>query len=151
MSEVVEPKSGNAPQSDQRALLLDTDLFFAVKVADTLKHVGYATRTVRHLDAFLAALPAERPRIALVNSSATSTDWRAAIRSARAAGVATIAYGSHVDLEAQQQARDAGATAVIANSKLAQDLPAVVARVLRRSGSPDDGAGASAERAAESP
>lgn len=132
MNEEAEPKSADAQPNGQRALLLETDLFFAVKVADTLKHTGYTTRTVRRLDAFLAALSGDPPRVALVSSATPGADWRAAIRAARDAGVATIAYGSHVDVAAQQQARDAGATAVIANSKLAQDLPAVVARALHR-------------------
>jgi hypothetical protein len=90
----VDPASnGNdAPDTDQRAILLfDNDLFFAVKIADTLKHVGYTTRTVRRLGDFTRALEEQPP-----------------------------------------QARDLGATSVIANSKLASDLPGVVARALRR-------------------
>ena len=152
MSEDVDPQSSEAQSNVQHALVLDTDLFFSVKIADTLKHAGYTTRTVRKLDVFVAALPTEIPRIALVNSAMTGTDWRAAIRAARAAGIATIAYGSHVDLETQQQARDEGATAVIANSKLAQDLPGVVARALRRNDTSSDDADANRdEGAADSP
>ena len=98
MSEEVEPTSGSAQSQSLRALLLDADLFFAVKVADTLKHVGYTTRTVRRLDAFTAALEANPPLVALVNSAGPTVDWRAAIRAAHAVGVATIAYGSHVDV-----------------------------------------------------
>jgi hypothetical protein len=56
--------------------------------------------------------------------------------------VPLVAYGPHVDVETQEQARQAGATAVIANSKLASDLPGVVARTLRRHAS---GRGAHAE------
>ena len=152
MSEEVEPTSGSAQSQSLRALLLDADLFFAVKVADTLKHVGYTTRTVRRLDAFTAALEANPPLVALVNSAAPTVDWRAAIRAAHAVGVAIIAYGSHVDVEAQQQARDAGATAVIANSKLAQDLPAVVARALRRNeAAPRDTTAEDADTSDDSP
>ncbi len=133
MSEEVEPASGKTQQNGQRALLLETDLFFAVKVADALKHVGYTTRTVRRFDAFASALEADPPNVVLVSSATPTADWLAAIRAARTAGIATVAYGSHVDVGAQQQAREAGASAVIANSKLAQDLPGVVARALRRS------------------
>jgi DNA-binding NtrC family response regulator len=121
----------NSPAHD--ALLLDNDLFFSVKVADTLKHVGYRTRTVRALDAFVQVLTtAPLPTVALVNTGARGLDWRAAIAAARQAAVPIIAFGSHVDTQTQQEARDLGATSVIANSKLAADLPAVVARALRR-------------------
>lgn len=125
-------ENGEEQQPSHRALLLDTDLFFAVKIADTLKHVGYTTRTVRRAEAFAAALASDSPEIALVNTAMPASAWRDALHAARAAGVATVAYGSHVDVETQQQARDDGATTVIANSKLAQDLPGVVARALRR-------------------
>lgn len=128
------------------ALLLETDLFFQVKVAETLKHVGYTTHTARRLDEFirwLGAAPtgvaetddeakAPRPKIALVNTAARGVDWQAAIRAARDAGVPVVAFGSHVDLATQELARQAGATSVIANSKLASDLPGVITRALRR-------------------
>ena len=119
--------------SPRRALLLDNDLFFAVKVADTLKHSGFTTRTVRRLGDFARSLEDEPPIIALVNSAARDVDWQAAIRQARQSGVAIIAYGSHVDLDTQELARQAGATSVIPNSKLATDLLGVVARALHRS------------------
>ncbi|MGH2514455.1 MAG: hypothetical protein ACRDHP_02260 [Ktedonobacterales bacterium] len=114
------------------ALLLDSDLFFAVKVTDTLKHAGYDTKTLRRAEDFAAALAAEAPALALVHTGARGLDWRAGIAAAVAASVPVVAFGSHVDLAAQQEARDLGATSVIANSKLAADLPGVVARTLSR-------------------
>jgi DNA-binding NtrC family response regulator len=127
------------------ALLFDGDLFFAVKVADTLKHAGYTTRTVRRAGDFVAALADERPVVALVNAGNSGrpaapgnraadapAEWRAAVEAAHAAGVPVVVYAPHVDTETQAAARTAGATSIIANSKLAADLPAVVARALRR-------------------
>ena len=127
-----QAEAARAGASPRRALLLDSDLFFSVKVTDTLKHVGYQTHTVRRIDAFTQALEDERPVFALVNTAARGIDWRAGIVAARAAGIPVIAFGSHVDLATQEEARQAGATSVIANSKLASDLPGVVARALRR-------------------
>ena len=113
------------------ALMLDTDLFFSVKVTDTLKHIGYATRTFRRSEDFAAALVSENPALALVNTGARGVDWRGSIAAAVAAGVPVVAFGAHVDLTTQQEARELGAR-VIANSKLASDLPGVVARALAR-------------------
>lgn len=127
-----ESNQSNAPRP---ALLLDSDLFFSVKVTDTLKHAGYATRTVRRADDFARALSddaAPPPAIALVNTAVRGIDWRAGIAAAVAHGIPVVAFGSHVDLETQAEARRLGATSVIANSKLANDLPGVVARTLRR-------------------
>lgn len=122
----------------RRALLLDPDLFFSVKVTATLKHLGFTTSTVRQAAEWTRRLAAEKFDIALVNTAAQATDWRGAIVSARDAGTPVIAYGSHVDTDTQAQARAAGATRVIANSKLAADLPTIVERTLQRSGRPAD-------------
>jgi DNA-binding NtrC family response regulator len=126
--------SGPADHTERadEILLLDNDLYFSVKIADTLKHVGYHTHTVRQLDAFSHALAEAPPVLVLVNTGSRGLDWRAAIAAARQARVAIVAFGSHIDLQMQQEARDLGATSVISNSRLASDLPGVVARALRR-------------------
>ena len=129
---------GEQPDQAQRsALLLDNDLFFVAKISATLKHAGCTTRTARTLDAFSQGL-ADKPDIALVNTAARGVDWRAGIMAAREAGVPVIAFGSHVDLETQAEAREAGATRVIANSKLATDLPGIVERALRAGSARDE-------------
>jgi len=128
----VAERPGAASSRQVLALLLDTDLFFSVKVTVTLKHVGYATKTLRRPEDFAAALVGEQPTLALVNTGARGLDWRSGIAAAVAAGVPVVAFGSHVDLQTQLEARDLGATSVIANSKLASDLPGVVARALDR-------------------
>ncbi|MGZ3675224.1 MAG: hypothetical protein ACXVCO_13035 [Ktedonobacterales bacterium] len=135
-----QAEAARASESPRRALLLDSDLFFSVKVTDTLKHAGYQTRTVRQIAAFTQALADDRPVLVLVNTAARGIDWRAGIVAAREAGIPVVAFGSHVDLATQEEARQAGATSVIANSKLASDLPGVVARALRRgtATNPDD-------------
>jgi DNA-binding NtrC family response regulator len=122
--------SHGAPE--RRALLLDPDLFFAVKVGATLKHIGVVTTTVRTSGEWTRWLAAERFDLALVNTAARGVEWEQAIGAARALGLPVIAYGSHVDTETMAQARAAGATRVIANSKLAADLPAIVAQTLQR-------------------
>ena len=116
-------------------LLLDSDLFFVVKVTETLARAGYTVRQVRTVGAFAAALGeagAERPVVALTNLAARGVDALAAIARAGATGVPVVAYGPHVDTAGQAAARQAGATSVISNAKLASDLPGVLVRALRR-------------------
>ena len=124
-------------QAQRTALLLDNDLFFVTKITTTLKHAGYTVRMARTMDAFAQGL-AVKPDIALVNTAARGVDWRAGIAAAVAVGAPVIAFGSHVDLETQAEARKAGATRVIANSKLATDLPGIVERALRAGSGRDD-------------
>ena len=139
-----DKESSQREESQRRALLLDPDLFFAVKVSATLKHLGFETVTARQLNDWKRRLESERFDLALVNTAARGVEWATAITAARDVGLPLIAYGSHVDTEAQALARAAGATRVIANSRLAADLPTIVEQTLRR-------ARASTERAAAEP
>lgn len=137
-----DESSVQPPNTEPRAmlgtlLLLDSDLFFVVRVTETLARVGYQvrqTRNEREFDAILSEPEGEQPTAALVNLAARGVDALAAIARARAAGLPVIAYGPHVDTAGQAAARQAGATSVIANAKLVVDLPGVLARALRRAG-----------------
>jgi DNA-binding response OmpR family regulator len=114
----------------RKVLLLERDLFFIVKIRDTLSHLGYETQVARSADDFARKLAATIPTLAIVHTGMAGVAWEQVIAQAKAAGVPTLAFGSHVDLEAQQAARRAGADRVISNSKLAKDLPAIVERMV---------------------
>lgn len=121
-----------------RALLLDADLFFVTKITATLRHAGYETATARDADTFARLLTELTPSVALVNLASRGIDWRAAIAAARAEDIPIIAYGPHVDVALHDAARQAGASRVLANAKLATDLAAIVARTVRTSGRTED-------------
>jgi DNA-binding response OmpR family regulator len=114
-------------------LALEKDLFFSVKMRDTLRHHGMEVITVRTLPAFeqrLMATGNEQPVLAIVNTATTGVDWEGAIRAARARGLPVLAFGSHMDLEARAKALQAGAQKVVANSKFTSDMPGLVKRML---------------------
>jgi DNA-binding response OmpR family regulator len=126
-------------------LALEKDLFFAVKMRDTLRHHGMEVKTVRTLEAFEQELQAagarggqdgqnERPALVIVNTATTGIDWESAIRKARAAGYPVLAFGSHMDLEARARAIKAGAQRVVANSKFTSDMPGLVERMISAPG-----------------
>ncbi len=119
-------------------LLLERDLFFSVKIRDTLRHLNYETVVARNEEDFARKLAANAPKLAIINIATAGVAWERVIAQARAADVPVLAFGPHVDLEAQQQARQAGANRVVSNSKLAQDLPAIVRRMLGGDASSQD-------------
>lgn len=122
-------------------LALERDLFFSVKMRDTLRHHDMEVKTVRTLAAFeqgLTAAGEEKPALVIVNTATTGVDWEAAIRQARASGYAVLAFGSHMDLEARDRAIEAGAQRVVANSKFTSDMPELVKRMLSEYTSPSD-------------
>lgn len=114
-------------------LALEKDLFFSVKMRDTLRHHDMEVTTVRTLAAFeqrLAASADERPKLVIVNTATVGVDWEAAIRAARTRDLPVLAFGSHMDLEARAKALQAGAQRVVANSKFSSDMPGLVNRML---------------------
>lgn len=114
-------------------LALEKDLFFSVKIRDTLRHHGMEVTIVRTLPALmqhLAATGEEKPALVIVDTATTGVDWEAAIRQARKHGFPVLAFGSHMDLEARAKALQAGAQRVVANSKFTSDMPGLVQRML---------------------
>jgi DNA-binding response OmpR family regulator len=122
------------PTTDARvALVLEPDLFFAVKIRDTLARAGWQVIVASKASAFAGRLgQSPKPAIAIVAIGASGEDWRSAIASASAEQVPVLAFGSHVDTEAHSVARQAGATRVIANSRLAGDIVAQVEQTIAR-------------------
>lgn len=120
-------------------LALEKDLFFAVKIRDTLKHHEMIATTVRTLAAFEQALSEDQqPALVIVNTAIKGVDWEAAIRLARTKELPVLAFGSHMDLEARQKALNAGAQQMVANSKFATDMPGLINRLLQSSHKPDE-------------
>ena len=114
-------------------LALEKDLFFAVKIRDTLRHHEIEARTARNLAVFeqgLALTGGEKPALVIINIAIQGVDWEEAIRQARAHGYPVLAFGSHMDLDARARAIQAGAQRVVANSKFASDMPGLVRRML---------------------
>lgn len=116
-------------------LALEKDLFFAVKIRDTLRHHEMEVTTVRTLADFeqgLASDGEKRPALAIINIATKGEDWEAAIRAARANSLPVLAFGSHMDLEARAKALQAGAQKVVANSKFVSDMPGLIRPLLER-------------------
>jgi DNA-binding response OmpR family regulator len=114
-------------------LALEKDLFFSVKMRDTLRHHGLEVIAVRTLTAFeehLAATGDDKPALIIVNSATKGVDWEAAIREATAQGYTVLVFGSHMDLEAREKALQAGAQRVVANSKFSSDMVGLVQRMI---------------------
>jgi len=110
-------------------LALEKDLFFSVRIRDTLRRHNLEVTIVRTLSAFEEALtqPEEtRPRLVIVDTATKGVDWEVAIRVARANNIPVLAFGSHMDLDARARALEAGAGKVVANSKFVRDMLGLV-------------------------
>lgn len=111
-------------------LALEKDLFFSVKIRDTLRHHDMEVTTVRTLAVFEQRIATNDVKLVIVNTATVGIDWEAAIRTAKAHKLPVLAFGSHMDLEARAKALQAGAQRVVANSKFTSDMPGLVKRML---------------------
>jgi DNA-binding NtrC family response regulator len=114
-------------------IALEKDLFFSVKIRDTLRHYDMNTTIARTLAAFeqeISARDSNIPGLAIINIATKGVDWEAAIKAACAQNMPVLAFGSHMDLDARAKALHAGAQKVVANSKFARDMPGLVQRML---------------------
>lgn len=114
-------------------LALEKDLFFSVKIRDTLRHYDIDVTTIRTLASLEQGLAADgeaKPALVIVDIASKGVDWEAAIRMVCAQSLPVLAFGSHMDLEARARALQAGAQKVVANSKFSKDMPALVQRML---------------------
>ncbi|HET8626718.1 MAG TPA: hypothetical protein VFL91_04835 [Thermomicrobiales bacterium] len=116
------------------------DLFFAVRIGNTLRPRGYRVDVVNTPEALDAALTAEGdpPALLIVDLGFAALDPAARIAAVKAdertRAIPVLAFGSHLDRTGQRAAREAGADRVIANSQLAGSLPALVQRLVRQGG-----------------
>ena len=111
-------------------LALEKDLFFAVKIRDTLRRHDYEVTIARDLPSFEQNLTSTRPALVIVNIATRGVDWEQAIRLAHDAHYPILTFGSHKDLDLRARALQAGATRVVANSQFAQNMPTLVQRLL---------------------
>ena len=117
-------------EAPKTALILERDLFFVAKIREPLSSAGWSVRVAKSADDVQARLADAPPTIVIVHFGAAGVAWEQAIAAARVAHVPVLAYGSHDDMAAQQAAREAGATRVIANAKLAGGLLDLVERTI---------------------
>ena len=111
------------------------DLFFQAKVRTALQHLGLAADIVPNGGRLHARLQgSDAPDLVIVDLTLRSGDAVALIRDLRAGesgrSVPVLAFGSHVAVDVQKQALQAGASQVVAKSAFAKRLPLLVRRLV---------------------
>ena len=106
------------------------DLFFQAKVRTALQHLGLAADIIPNGGRLQARLQGSVPALVIIDLTLRSGDATSLIRDLRAAehgrSVPILAFGSHVAVETQKEALQAGASQVVAKSAFAKRLPQLV-------------------------
>ena len=125
------------------------DLFFAVRIKDTLAAHGYDVAVARSAEALAAALAERASALVIVDLNFRAIDPPATIARLKGApatrAIPVLAFGSHLDHASRDAAKAAGADRVVPNSKLAEDLPDLVRRYAARESGPPSGDAARGE------
>lgn len=125
--------SSHDEQTAPRApvLALAADLIFASRIRATATAVGASAVIVRSGEELVARARDAAPRLVLVDLEARAADPVGAISRLRAAAetaaVPIVAFASHLNREAIEAARAAGATRVLARSAFVRELPTLLA------------------------
>jgi len=113
------------------------DLFFVSKLQETAKQVGAELRVVRAADFRADSLRAARPALAVFDLNAASANAVELIRQLKADAelkeIPVIAFLSHVQVDLQRAAQDAGSDQVLPRSKFTAQL----ADIFRRASASD--------------
>ena len=117
---------------ERLVLALVPDLMFATQIEQVLERLGYAPTFARDTDSLLTQARSQQAALVLLDLAARGVDVPATIArlktDAATSALPVIAFGPHLDEPARAAAQAAGADAIVANSKLAFDLPGLVAR-----------------------
>lgn len=115
-----------------RVIAIVRDLFFGLRIANTLGPHGYQVETVSTPSRLRAALDRGLPNLLVVDLACAACEPLATIAALKASSTTNplpiLAFGPHVDRVARDAAKAAGADRVVANSKLHDDLVPLVAR-----------------------
>jgi CheY-like chemotaxis protein len=117
------------------ALVVENDLFFAVRIETTLKRMGYRVHTVGSAAAARDALGERVPALVLVSFGKDALAPGEVTRLAKSLPEAppVLGYISHVILaEKRAEAKEAGCDLLVPNSAVAMRLPMLIERLLAR-------------------
>lgn len=117
-----------------KIVFLNRDLFFGVRVGNTLRGLGYTVSVVPAAAAFVAKLreTTPPPLLGIIDISA-GVDWPI-ISSLTSSEQRTpiLAFGPHKDVEGLRAAKSAGVTRVVSNGDFHQQMVELVRRYCRQ-------------------
>lgn len=115
-----------------KVLAVVDDLFFGSRIAETARQVGVELELQRAANFRPSALGNSQPALVIFDLNATSANPVELVRQLKAdrtlARVPVVAFLSHVQVELQQAAEQAGCDQVLPRSKFSAALPELLRR-----------------------
>ncbi|MER3438206.1 MAG: hypothetical protein C4346_11800, partial [Chloroflexota bacterium] len=132
MTDIPSSNSGSPPEQAGLIVVLNRDLFFGVRIGNTLRALGYSVVFVPTTAALIDRLRGSDPVALGIIDMSAGVDWDL-IRALREAGIQTplLAFGSHVDVEGRRAAKAASVTRVVSNGDFHRGMVHLVRRYAR--------------------
>jgi hypothetical protein len=133
------PPSPAEPGERGLVVVLNHDLFFGIRIVDTLRALGYAVALVPTTPAFVERLRTSDPPAVLgIVDLGAGPDWEALRQLLASEPDATpiLAFGPHKDVAAMRAAKAAGVTRLVSNGEFHRDLVGLVERYARPRAAP---------------
>lgn len=118
-------ESPNQLTGRSTVLVFCNDLFFAMRIRNALKPLGFRIAIVKAEAEFASAAGTEHLALGLIDFN-HAIDWDSLAPALAATDVPTIAFGPHKDTAGFAAARAAGITRVISNGAFTGSLPDLV-------------------------
>ena len=118
----------------RRVIVAVDDLIFAAKIRTTAEHVGVEVIFPRSLEALLEACKQSAPALVIIDLHLQREDPFALARSLKASqelrATTLISFFSHVQVELQRRAEEAGFDRVLPRSAFSKRLPEILQGLL---------------------
>jgi hypothetical protein len=114
-------------------VVLNSDLFFGVKISNQLKKQGYIVAFRKTAEDFAGAIHSTSAVLGLIDLNA-APDWTVVSNLVREIGERTpiLVFGSHLDVDGLRAAKAAGVRRVVSNGDFHQNMLELVARYARQ-------------------
>jgi DNA-binding response OmpR family regulator len=111
-----------------KIILVSQDLFFLPRVYNAAAPQGYEVMQAQTAERFHDAHGEGRTALVLVDLAGDDAEWQAVVKrlSREAARPRIIAFGSHADEEALEEAITRGCDSAISNAELSRDIVKLV-------------------------
>lgn len=131
MQQSTTPSEQRSPET-RLIVVLNRDVFFGVKIGNTLRALGFQVEFVKTAESLAERILDAAGSVALgVIDINAAPDW-AVIREVRSNdSIPLLAFGSHLDVDGMRAAKAAGATRVVSNGDFHRDMVSLVERYAR--------------------
>ena len=114
-----------------KIVVLNKDLFFGVKIGNTLRSIGYTVEFAMKSDEFVRLMSSDTDKVVLgIVDINAGVDWDviSAMTGADRPVAPVLAFGSHLDVSGLRAAKNAGARRVVSNGEFHREMVKLVQR-----------------------